>query len=46
VRRFIFRKETMRTVEIEDYNSDITAKISNEHPDNKENRKYKIGRVK
>ena len=32
-------KETMRTVENEDYNSDITAKrYPNEHPDNKENR--------
>jgi hypothetical protein len=28
----------MRTVENEDYNSDITAKDINEHPDNKENR--------
>lgn len=32
-------KETMRTVENEDYNSDITAKrYPNGHPDNKENR--------
>ena len=32
-------KETMRTVENEDYNSDITAKrYPNEHPDNKKNR--------
>lgn len=32
-------KETMRTVENEDYNSDITAKrYPTEHPDNKENR--------
>lgn len=32
-------KEAMRTVENEDYNSDITAKrYPNEHPDNKKNR--------
>jgi hypothetical protein len=32
-------KEAMRTVENEDYNSDVTAKrYPNEHPDNKKNR--------